>query len=151
MPKKKSRYRLFFKFLDMFCTHKHSNCAITPPLFNYMFQNLSLLHWQVSKCEWHIFLLFSVFLFLFTDILISRVHVRIWLILGMWILLMFAGHSESRDLTLGCMIWNIYGKELLLSVWWACLWHIWIESGFTLALFQVWGVGSKALLEQVQL
>ena len=36
--------------------------------------------------------------------------------LGMWISVLFAGRSGSRDLTLGCAIWNIYGKELL-SVW----------------------------------
>ena len=51
--------------------------------------------------------------------------------LGTWISLLLAGHSGSRDLTLGCTIWNLYG--------------------FTLTLFQGWGVGSEVLLEQVQL
>ena len=30
-------------------------------------------------------------------------------------------------------------------------WEVWTEGGFTLALFQGWGVGSEVLLEQVQL
>ena len=34
----------FFFFLDVFYTHQHSNYAVTRPLFNYMFQELSLLH-----------------------------------------------------------------------------------------------------------
>jgi len=38
--------------------------------------------------------------------------------LGMWISLL-AGRSWSRDLTLGCTISNICGKELL-SVWCVC-------------------------------
>ena len=33
----------------------------------------------------------------------------------------------------------------------ACAGEVWTESGFTLALFQVWGMGSEVLLEQVQL
>ena len=32
-----------------------------------------------------------------------------------------------------------------------CLGGIWTEGGFTLALFQGWGVGSEVLLEQVRL
>jgi len=36
----------FFSFFGMFYTHKHSNCVVTHPLFNYTFQKLSLLHWQ---------------------------------------------------------------------------------------------------------
>jgi hypothetical protein len=35
-----------FFFLNMFDTHKHSNDAVTHPVFNYMFQRLSFLHWQ---------------------------------------------------------------------------------------------------------
>ena len=30
-------------------------------------------------------------------------------------------------------------------------WDVWTEGGFTLALFQGWGVGSEVPLEQVQL
>jgi len=30
----------------MFYTHKYSNYAVTHPLFHYMFQKLSLFHWQ---------------------------------------------------------------------------------------------------------
>jgi len=33
----------------------------------------------------------------------------------------------------------------------ACAGEVWTEGGFTLALFQRWGVGSEVLLEQVQL
>ena len=32
-----------------------------------------------------------------------------------------------------------------------CAGEVWTEGGFTLALFQGWGVGSEVLLEQVQL
>ena len=32
-----------------------------------------------------------------------------------------------------------------------CVGEVWTEGGFTLALFQGWGVGSEVLLEQVQL
>jgi len=35
----------------MFYTHKHSNYAVTHPLCNYMFQALSLLHWQVRNAS----------------------------------------------------------------------------------------------------
>ena len=31
-----------------------------------------------------------------------------------------------------------------------CAGEVWSEGGFTLALFQGWGVGSEVLLEQVQ-
>jgi len=61
--------------------------------------------------------------------------------LGKWISLLLAGRSGSRDLTLVCTIWNIYGKELL-SVWCVC-WEVWAEGCFTIALFQVWGVRSE--------
>jgi len=30
---------------------------------------------------------------------------------GMWTSLLLAGRSGSRDLKLGCTIWNIYGNE----------------------------------------
>jgi hypothetical protein len=33
----------------------------------------------------------------------------------------------------------------------ACAGEVWTEDGFTLALFQGWGVGSDVLLEQVLL
>jgi len=69
--------------------------------------------------------------------------------LGMWISLLLAGHSESRDLTMGCTIWNIYGKELLsvgCVCWGGMNWGI-----STLTLFQGWGVGSEVLLDQVQI
>jgi hypothetical protein len=33
----------------------------------------------------------------------------------------------------------------------ACAGEVWTEGGFTLTLFQGWGVGSEVLLEQVQL
>jgi len=33
----------------------------------------------------------------------------------------------------------------------ACAEEVWTEGGFTLALFQGWGVGSEVLLEQLQL
>jgi len=46
-----------------------------------------------------------------------------------------AGSSGSQDLTLGCTIWNTYGKEMM-TAWWVCLWVIWIEGGFTLYFFQ---------------
>jgi hypothetical protein len=32
-----------------------------------------------------------------------------------------------------------------------CAGEVWTEDGFTLALFQGWGMGSEVLLEQVQL
>ena len=32
-----------------------------------------------------------------------------------------------------------------------CAGEVWTDGGFTLALFQGWGVGSEVLLEQVQL
>ena len=32
-----------------------------------------------------------------------------------------------------------------------CAGEVWTEGGFTLALFQGWGVGSEILLEQIQL
>ena len=32
-----------------------------------------------------------------------------------------------------------------------CAREVWTEGGFTLALFQGWGIGSEVLLEQVQL
>jgi len=57
---------------------------------------------------------------------------------GMGISLVLAGLRGSRDLTLGCMIWYIYGKELL-RVWWVCWGGIWAEGGFTLAVFQGYG------------
>jgi len=43
----------------------------------------------------------------------------------------------------------IYGKELLSYD--ACAGEVWTEGGFTLTMFQGWGVGSEVLLEQVQL
>jgi len=55
--------------------------------------------------------------------------------LGIWNFLVLGGHSGSRDLTFGCTICNIYGKELL-RLWWMCLGGIWIEGGFTLTLVQ---------------
>jgi hypothetical protein len=37
------------------------------------------------------------------------------------------------------------------SVWYdACAGEVWTEGGFTMALFQGWGVGSEVLFEQVQ-
>ena len=33
----------------------------------------------------------------------------------------------------------------------ACAGEVWMEGGFSLALFQGWGVGSEGLLEQMQL
>jgi hypothetical protein len=68
---------------------------------------------------------------------------------GMWISLLLAGRSGSRDLTLGCTIWNFYGKELLRYD--ACFGEVWTKGGFTMAFFQGWGVRSEVLLEQVQL
>jgi len=44
------------------------------------------------------------------------VRIRMGVKLGMLISLLLAGRSGSRDLTLGCTIWNVYGKELL-SAW----------------------------------
>jgi len=67
----------------------------------------------------------------------------------MWILLLLTGHSGSRDLTLGCMIWNIYGKNCWAYD--ACAGEVWTEGGFTFTLFHGWGVGSEVLLEQMQL
>jgi len=32
----------------------------------------------------------------------------------------------------------------------ACAEEVWTEGGFTVALFQWWGVGSEVMLEQVQ-
>ena len=85
-----------------------------------------------------IFLILSVIPFsLFTDIQIWRVCIRLGLKQGMWISLVLAGHSGSRDLTLGCSIWNICGKDLLS---WG---DIWIEGGFIRALFQRWDRGVK--------
>jgi len=69
--------------------------------------------------------------------------------LGMWISLLLAGRSGSRDLTLGCTNWNIYRKEFL-SVWCVC-WGGLDRGWFQSRLFQGWGVGSEVLLEQVQL
>jgi hypothetical protein len=38
---------IFFSFLNIFIlTNTQLNYAVTHPLFNYMFQKLSLLHWQ---------------------------------------------------------------------------------------------------------
>jgi len=34
-------------------TNTKLNCAVTHPLFNYMFQKLYVLHWQGYKREWH--------------------------------------------------------------------------------------------------
>jgi len=51
--------------------------------------------------------------------------------LGMLISLLLVGRSGSRDLTLGCTIWDIYGKELL-SVWCVCWGGLdsgWFHSG----------------------
>ena len=45
--KKKSQYRLYFLFFYCFIlTNIQLNYAATHPLFNYMFQKLSFLHWQ---------------------------------------------------------------------------------------------------------
>jgi hypothetical protein len=70
--------------------------------------------------------------------------------LAIWISLVLANRSRSRDLTLGCTICNVYRKELL-SVWYVCLGGVWIEGGFARNSFQGWGVGNEVLLEQVQL
>jgi hypothetical protein len=142
---------IFSFWICFILTSTQLNYAVTHPLFNYMFQKLSLLHRQGYKCEWRkYFCFFSVISFFFlTDILIYRVRVRMRLKLGMWISLLLAGCSRSRDLTLGCMIWNICRKELL-SVWcvcWGCLDRGWFHSH----LVTGWGVGSEVLLEQVQL
>jgi hypothetical protein len=69
--------------------------------------------------------------------------------LGVWISLLLAGRSGSRDLTLGCTIWNIYRKELLSvrCVWWGGLNRGWFHS----RLVSGGGWGSELLLEQVQL
>jgi hypothetical protein len=67
--------------------------------------------------------------------------------LGMGISLLLGGRSGSRDLTLGCTIWNIYGKELF-SVWCVCWGGLdwgWFHSRL------VSGVGYEVLLEQVHL
>ena len=69
--------------------------------------------------------------------------------LGMWISLLLAGRSGSRDLTLGCTIWNVYGKELL-SVWCVCWGGLdwgWSHSRLVSGV----GCGVEVLLEQVQL
>jgi hypothetical protein len=41
--------------------------------------------------------------------------------------------------------------EMNCSAYDACAGEVWTEGGFTLALFQEWGVWSEVLLEQVQL
>ena len=76
------------------------------------------------------------------------VRARMGVKLGMWISLLLADRSGSRDLTFGCTIWNISGKELL-SVWCVC-WTGLDWGGFTRTLFQEWDVWSEVLLEQVQ-
>jgi hypothetical protein len=62
--------------------------------------------------------------------------------LGMWISLLHAGRSGSRDLTLGCTIWNIYGKELL-SIRWVC-WGGLVRGWFHSRFVSRWG-GSSSL------
>jgi hypothetical protein len=38
-------------FFDMFYTHKHSNCTLTHPLFNYTFQKVSLLQGRAKNAS----------------------------------------------------------------------------------------------------
>ena len=42
---------VFFLFLNVFYTYTQLNNAVTHTIFNYVFQKLSLLHWQGYKCE----------------------------------------------------------------------------------------------------
>ena len=72
-----------------------------------------------------------------------------WLILGMWFrccLRAVAGHE----------IWHWAARfetftERNCWAYDACAAEDWTEGGFTLALFQGWGMGSEEVLEQVQL
>jgi len=44
--KKNPSVSKYFLFLNVFYTHSQLHYALTHPLFNYMFQMLSFLHWQ---------------------------------------------------------------------------------------------------------
>jgi hypothetical protein len=68
-------------------------------------------------------------------------------------------HGESRRClraVAGREIWYWVGRfakftERNCWAYDACAGEVWTEGGFTLALFQGWGMGSEVLLEQVQL
>jgi hypothetical protein len=68
-------------------------------------------------------------------------------------------HGESRcclRTVAGHEIWHWAARfetftERNCWVYDACAGEVWTEGGFTLALFQGWGMGSEELLEQVQL
>ena len=69
------------------------------------------------------------------------------------------GHGEScccLCAVAGHEIWHWIGRfetfmERNCWAYDACAGEVWTEGGFTLALFQGWGMGSEVLLEQVQL
>jgi len=69
--------------------------------------------------------------------------------LGMWILLLLwavVGHEIWH--------WAVQFETFTERNCWACdscAGEVWTEGGFTLTLFQGWGVGSEVLLEHLQL
>jgi hypothetical protein len=139
---------VFFFFLNIFYTNTQLSYAVTLLLFNYVFQKLSLLHWQ---CEWRRYLLFfrNSFFFVYrhSDLEVSC-----------------SNGAKTRHGEYRCCLRTVAGHDIWhwaarfetfteRNCWAydACAGEVWTEGGFTLALFQGCGTRSEELLEQAQL
>jgi hypothetical protein len=127
-------------------TNTQFNYAVAHPLFNYMFQNYLCCIGKVRNASDVDFLFLFCFVYRHSDL---EGSCSMGLKLGMLISLLLVGRSGSRDLALGCTIWNTYGKELVI-VWWVC-WGSLNRGWFHSRLVSGVGWGSEVLLEQVQL